>query len=580
MPQNPSLDFPSVESRSAFSAAAFALLALSAAAFLFHYVLWGAYLRAETPAPYLGELPSIFANDIVRLMATSVHFSPYENIRLIFPFEAVPYPPAAFLLHGLLAKLGTFGGFAVFYGVLITGYGRLLWAEAAALPLWERLIAALAFTFGAYPFFYVFDRGNLDGLMALAVWAALYLYAKKPQGSQWLPAFLIGAAGALKIYPLFFALLFLQRRNFKAFALAGASCLIVTLLSMAALHGSFADQVYGFLNEIKVSNVCFASPDSCLNLSFVYPLKKAVQALTGLSSAAVFKIAYLISVLSLLGLVAAVIFFLKPPYPVAVALLSVAAIWIPVMSFDYKLLLLIPPVLMLLKDARPSFLLLALLLGASLVSKRAIGGWGTSINQVFLFAAFALCLVLSHAKGVRFADAFAPRATKMLFIALLFGFAFMYAWKTAQIARVPGLKGGNISLSMSKKDPRGAFGPGWSSFESDGASAWRWTAGCEGEIHLKMNPASNYRLKAVVQTHAANVNQTVSLFLNGFKIGDSEIAPGGIKEIVIDIPKERLMKETILPDRLVFKTSVCNPPAPQATPLGIAVSKIEAVRID
>lgn len=562
-----------------FKAASFALIFLSVFAFFFHYVLWGTYLHVGSPLPYLGELPTIVANDLTRLMTLSSSFSPYQNIREIFPYEAVPYPPASFVIHGLLAQVGGSGAALIFYSLFITCYCYLLWLDSAVLSPWDRRITCLAFTFGIYPFYYVLDRANFDGLAVVLLWSSLRLYDKQSQGRHWLPAFLIAVAGSLKIYPMFFAIIFLRRRHIQAFLFCSVAFIALTLFAGLALHGNLHDQVQGFISELQLTNNCFQSYDSCLNLSFAYPLKMILHTLLGVTSSLwVFKTAYTISVLLLLAFVLSVILFLKPEYPIAVSLLALVSIWIPVMSFDYKLLLLVPPVLMLLKDSRPSFLLLSLFMGSALIAKRALGTAGEAgLNQIILCVSFALSLLLSHPLGITFVDFYARRINKTVFIAILVTFCLMYVGLTARSFWVPGLFG-DVHIAMSHKDPRGTYGFGWGAFEGNDKSTWRWTDGCEGEIHLKLQPISAYQLKAVVQTHLANHHQIVSTYYNGTKIGEAELTADKVKELTFDIPKELVSKEAILPDRLIFRTSSCNPPSSNSSvPLGISVSHINVV---
>jgi hypothetical protein len=571
-----------VDGKNYLKAASFLFILFSVFAFFFHYVLWGSYLHAGSPAPYLGELPTIFANDITRLMTLSSGFSPYQNIRKIFPYEAVPYPPTAFVIYGVLAKFGGLGAAIIFYSVFIGFYCRFLWLDSAELPLWDRLIFSLAFTFGIYPFFYVLDRGNLDGLVAIFLWGALSIYQKKSRWRNYLPAFLIAVAGSLKIYPILFAIIFLRRRHMRAFLFSCVSFIALTLASALLLHGNLHDQLNGFLGEMRFTKACYQYYNSCLNLSLIYPLKMGIHILFGTTqSVLVFKSAYAISVLLLLVIVSGILLFFEPADPITFSLLTIVVIWIPVMSFDYKLLLLVLPVLMLIKDGRPSFLLLALFLGATLVAKRALGTADEAIiNQILLFISFVLCLLLSHMRGIKLADSLAKNINKTVFFALIFAFCFMYILVTARLIIATGFSG-DVHLSMSRRDPRGAYGQGWGVFEGDGNSTWRWTDGCAGEIHLKLQPTASYLLNAVVQTHAANPQQVVNVYYNGIKIGEAKLADGTVRRLVFIIPKRLISEEAILPDRLVFRTSSCNPPEiNSSTPLGIAVSHIDVTRIN
>jgi hypothetical protein len=561
----------------------FVLLFFSFLALFYHVLIQGVYLRQGWPTGALGEMPEILANDLTRLMGISANLSPYIDIRSFSPYEAVPYPPFAFVIHAALAKLGMLGGAIVFYTVLISGALALAWQEFKNLPLWQRATGCLAFTIGCYPFLYVLDRANFDVIAFLLVGAALLIERSKNQKlPSWLAPFLIGIAGALKIYPLFFVLIYLARREWKAIVISVFTTIVISLLASFLLAGNLADQVAGFLHELKITNICYQHLDSCKNLSFIYPIKCVLKFLFNARAEKVWLISasYTIASIGLITLVAALIYFRRATLALAVVLITVMGIWIPVMSFNYKLLFVLLPVFLLFDERRPNFSLIGVLLLFTLIPKRILGyNWEININQMLLLMGFVISALILWEKPAKFLAAYEAVVTKIICAILLIGFTLPYPYLTARAFAVP--EGGTIVLPMSKHSPRSAFGSGWGPFESDAHNTWRWTSGCEAAINLRVNANHDYTLKIYAGNHARNGKQMVNILFNNMSLGTQSLAPAENKELTFTIPAAAIPLTKIVPDRLVLRPLVCNPPDEQTpTRLGISVSRIMVIPLN
>jgi hypothetical protein len=87
----------------------------------------------------------------------------------------------------------------------------------------------------SYPFYFLLDRGNIEGL----IWVVLALgLASFAAGRYWLSAFLIGAAASMKPFPGVLLLLLLARRKYREFIFGGLTFVALNLAAMRALSGS------------------------------------------------------------------------------------------------------------------------------------------------------------------------------------------------------------------------------------------------------------------------------------------------------------------------------------------------------
>ncbi len=569
------------DERTRFLIAFLSLLLFAALAFFFHEVVWGNYLGLSFPQPYLGELPSIFANDVTRLMQISADFSPYKHLHTYIPVEAVPYPPVAFLFYGILAQFGLLYGAALFYALFLGGSFLFFWKALRFLPLPDRLLGMTALTFGAFPFFYLLDRANLDGLSTLALAFAFLAYDGKKR-NLW-PALLVGLAGALKIYPLLFALTFLKDRNWKAFFFALFACAAMSFGAMALLHDPAAEQVRGFLGELRWTESCFSSYRACPNLSLLVPLGTVLHFLTGGTEApALFKYLFQASNVGLLVLVSCVLFFWRPRLPISLTLLAIACLYIPAMSFNYKLYMFVLPFLLLLREGRSDSFFLALLLGCLLAFKRMWGGGPELLlNHALLITAFLWCLLISFPPFKDKGGAFGRALVAPIFIGLAFMLIIPYPLRTAWALSAHPVQSGTVTFTaQGRAFSDSFFGSHWGPKESDGKSVWRWMTDCESSLHLRLARGNSYRLDLTVSTHAKNARQEVSVFYKNTFLGRQSIAPESPNQLTFVIPASTIPHARILPDRLFLRTTQCNPVidgAPQG--LGLAFSRLVVAKV-
>jgi hypothetical protein len=136
---------------------------------------------------------------------------------------------------------------AIFVGsaVLIAAFflGRAIAGNHLALAA---LVTALA---TSYPFGFLFERGNIEGLLWIPTAAGIYYFARKHYLTA---ALLIGLAASIKPFPGLLLLLLIPRRRYRDFFIGVATTLAITIASLFIIGPSFTIAVQEFLRGFKL----------------------------------------------------------------------------------------------------------------------------------------------------------------------------------------------------------------------------------------------------------------------------------------------------------------------------------------
>ena len=174
---------------------------------------WTTLLRSMEPSPYL-----------VRPGVGGSSYPPFAQF-IYEPLTWIPYPLA---LTIFLAGTTT---------LIVIPFWR-------ALSAYEPHVRAIFIVVGVlltYPVLFSLDRGNNIGLtVGFLLFGVLNLYEGRPQRA----AIYFAIAAALKIYPVFFLLIFVSRRQWKAFGTAILTGLCITVIPLMTYSG-------GFVNNLK-----------------------------------------------------------------------------------------------------------------------------------------------------------------------------------------------------------------------------------------------------------------------------------------------------------------------------------------
>ncbi len=271
-------------------------------------------------------------------------FNQYSNFQL--PYFSYPAPAAVvyrffyglgrptrdyLMLGGVWALCLTFG----LYWMLRRSGSRVGVAAGVALLM-------LA---GAFPLDFMLERGNLELVVWILVYLGAFLYLSGYAKSA---AVLLGAAASMKIYPIIFCGLLLQRRRYGAVGVAILTAAVCDVLSLWYAGPTFMTAFHGFNQTVMNYQQSYSIParasDGGMDHSF-FSLTKAVGHGLGLRYETWLHPYYLIA-----GVLALVLFFgrsLRLPLLNQVLFIMVMAISLPPNSFDYTFVYLYLPWTML-----------------------------------------------------------------------------------------------------------------------------------------------------------------------------------------------------------------------------------------
>lgn len=158
-------------------------------------------------------------------------YTPPSSILVGLAFSWLPFPLAAFLV--LLLNIG-----------LVYLSLKALSRQFGLSRANERALIGITFTF--YPFYFLVERGNLDGIMlALLVFG----FASRRTAVR---ALMLGASVAVKIYSgLLFALMLLRKRNWNVVS-GGALVFLILQLPFIYLVRSFVEAIAGRTDLLRL----------------------------------------------------------------------------------------------------------------------------------------------------------------------------------------------------------------------------------------------------------------------------------------------------------------------------------------
>lgn len=201
-------------------------------------------------------------------------------------------------------------------------------------------------SFMTYPFLFTFTIGNLESILFAMVASSLYCYN---HNRIILAIFLLSMAGAIKLYPLIFILLFVSDKRYDLAISTVILTLLLSIGSLFILQPSFYEALYGWSSSLsKLTYNCLYIRESCLN--FCSGLWSSLKLLyvTGIINASLMTFYNIYKIFSIVGIILTIIFvlFVEKEQWRKVLLLTCAILLFPIISADYKLLYFFIPLAM------------------------------------------------------------------------------------------------------------------------------------------------------------------------------------------------------------------------------------------
>jgi len=317
------------------------LLIASITFIFYHFIFHGYYLDSAWPKNSFFQKPEIVGNDFSRMIDVSSSLDPYGNMRRVFLNEANPYGLLSYIYFYLLSLLNLFTPMQLLYTlhcvifILVFLLINLKYFRIKEFGFTPVFVA----TFLSFPFLYLLDRGNIESLLFIFAYFGLYFYYHK--NNLYLSSVFLILATAFKPYYGIFFTLYLFDKKYKAFFYSLIAGILLLLLCSIVLNGDLKSHILGFKNEVKlISDICFSHKNNCNNLSLKVPFS--------------FNFSFFFNVfcVSLFAITMIFHYFFKFKRWQMLLMLCLLTYFIPIMSYQYKLITLFIPIYYFIDDIK------------------------------------------------------------------------------------------------------------------------------------------------------------------------------------------------------------------------------------
>jgi hypothetical protein len=278
--------------------------------------------------------------------------------------------------------------------VMLVAVYRALVARGIARGSAKLLLAGLYLT--SFPFWFEFHQANVEVVvwivLSLGVWAHW-------TGRSWTAAVCFGAAVAMKLFPLTFLGLLLARKQYRQLALSIAAAALITIASLWLVCPDMAYSWHATIASLRQMGTSYVLTPATSGFDHtLYGLIKRCLRFTS-PVALNHLLAVYMAAAALIGTLLCFVRIRKLPTTNQVICLTIASVLLPPVSFDYTLIHLYAPLILLIFAvlARPQehskpliavFSLLAFVLSAQsefIWHGVRFGGQGKAVALLALF---------------------------------------------------------------------------------------------------------------------------------------------------------------------------------------------------
>jgi hypothetical protein len=398
----------SAPSRSVLIALVTAIVAIGFfAAIAYHYQVGTVAKRGYPDNTFLFNPDDRF-NDFFNPYGVSLTPERYEYLIISYSY----FPLAQTMMWGFTFMPSNVA-LVVFLTIFVGGYFWSCWRELADDHWTKTLRNVSVIGLMSYPFLFTFDRANSEGYIFLLEYLFVHLVRTKHYALSALP---LGAAIAMKPFPLVFVVLLLAERRYREIVYVGLVAAGLTAVSMAMMTQFTGDPLSKFgagwkwyheNMDLGVGGIIYGH--SLWGLVRLVIIRHIAPSFPDTSLHDLLSLAskpYMLAMLTSFAGLTALIYFRERTYWKRVALLALAMNLFPYVSADYKLLYVMLPLYMFLNSPERSrwdytyAVLLALLLAPKnfghIATPAAIGGsMGIILNPALMMALMTLIVVQS-----------------------------------------------------------------------------------------------------------------------------------------------------------------------------------------
>lgn len=292
-------------------------------------------------------------SDFISVFNYSALENPYDK-----PYDGPPYlapsnyPPFAYLILRPLVFFEVKIAFIVYNIILFLLFFYTFFKLKGSLLINKREIMLLAiFIIFSHPFLFAFFRGNLD----IVVGILLLNILNYKKNNSFVPGFLIGIAGAIKLVPLAFCIYFIAIKNYRSIFSCFITFLALTLLSINYYDLTLLSFINYFLIEYNEYKNIYVLGEGAMSF-FSDPWLPILGFLKFISYPEIlfegyYKFYNVFQIILMTFLTICMLAFRKNLNPLFVMLLiGIMMIGFPAPSSDYKILYLLPGVILYLNN--------------------------------------------------------------------------------------------------------------------------------------------------------------------------------------------------------------------------------------
>jgi Glycosyltransferase family 87 len=323
----------------------FVVLAGFCLAIVYHYIL-GIYWQMGYPYNTFLCNPQVKFTDFFNLYKANIGLNPYFNGDFVSGYY--PFCNILFTVFSIFSAKISFIIYIIFFALAMV-YVNALVFKGQNKPQYFKDIFILSLL--TYPFLFLVDRGNIDGLVFILSFLFFIFYEKK---RYLLSAIMLGLAVAMKVCPIFYAIILLSNKKYKEFFVVVLTAIAATLGSLFFFEGNFLSNLIFVGNNFGYNDwVGFADNTFVQRGVSLFFLIKAFFIQTGQLGVSVMakdlSIFYdnLIKILSLL--VGGYILWVEKELWKKATMLTLAILLFPPISADYKLIFIFIPIYFFIK---------------------------------------------------------------------------------------------------------------------------------------------------------------------------------------------------------------------------------------
>ncbi len=284
-------------------------------------------------------------NDFNNIYTASADLNPFSSsVSVYFPFT--------YIITYLFTKMDQSIALGLFLMSFVAFYVYYLYKNLPLSESFQKIIAIVILSAMSYPFLFLVDRANLEAWGFISIASFLYFYVKK----QDFPAVIcLAIATSFKLYPALFAVLFLIDRKYLMALYTGLIAGVLALGSAAILKGGIAGSIAGQKKCLEIFNQVYLNGSSHgmqHSSSFFVPLKLFYYNILATSGnypanyENFFNNNYFLVAIVLFLPILFVLLRYQLPLWKKVALMVSTFILLPQISYDYKLISLMIPVVL------------------------------------------------------------------------------------------------------------------------------------------------------------------------------------------------------------------------------------------